>query len=635
VDMMRIAKPIYFFSRRTKETGKQISNHPAIKYIFALIAGTTAFIYVTGGRIFNPTYTSWLMIGDSAQHYAGWRFFRNTPILQWPLGKNAGLGMEFSSSIVFTDSLPLGAIICKYMRFLLPTPFQYFGIWIWLCFVLQALFAWKVLKYYINQQIQIIIGSCFLVLAPALTYRLVHQGYGHMALASHFVILAAMNLYLSPGLRTPAWSVLLSATSLIHAYFMPLVMVFWIAAIFRKCKNQNLSSKAILKHLVLILGVLFLTMIAIGYTSLGMHLFLGDSSVTPDSWNYIFRWQPLSLIDGSTDFSTGWSHFLFDQKELFGDVEGFSFLGSGVIALLLIVGLWHSYHLRLQLKYSWSLTALTLLALIGENIFLGKKVFSMTIFSLLITFILGIVIEYIFGRKKSAEKKDQSHKILFIGVFVLALYSMTNRPGIGKRTFFEYPLVPIVKSFTQTFRTHGRSIWPAYYLVIIVVLVFVCRHVAARYATSLLFVGLVFQILDSNPAVTEARHRFTESKEWVNPMQDPYWKLLSSHYENLVIYPPTQNDPEKKWVIFTDFAADHNLATNSGYFSRWDTTQYEGTATILGYQLLLNELNPKTLYVVSDNDFWDGLVQVPQKLAFRGTIDGFHVVAPLYATVGK
>jgi hypothetical protein len=70
------------------------------------------------------------------------------------------------------------------------------------------------------------------------------------------------------------------------------------------------------------------------------------------------------------------------------------------------------------------------------------------------------------------------------------------------------------------------------------------------------------------------------------------------------------------------------MATNAAYFSRWDTTQYEGIATGMGYNLLLNELNPKSLYIIVDNDFWDGLIQTPRKVAFQGILDGFRVVAP-------
>lgn len=96
------------------------------------------FVYVTGGRIINPTYDDWLMIGDSAQHYIGWEFFRHTPLFQWPIADNPKLGLEVASSIVFTDSIPIAAFIFKPLNYFLPATFQYFGLWIWLCFVLQA-----------------------------------------------------------------------------------------------------------------------------------------------------------------------------------------------------------------------------------------------------------------------------------------------------------------------------------------------------------------------------------------------------------------------------------------------------------------------------------------------------------------
>ena len=104
--------------------------------------------------------------------------------------------------------------------------------------------------------------------------------------------------------------------------------------------------------------------------------------------------------------------------------------------------------------------------------------------------------------------------------------------------------------------------------------------------------------------------------------------MLAAKYDNLVVFPPIHNDEEKQWITFTDFAADHGMATNAAYFSRWDTTQYEGAATGMGYNLLLNELNPKSLYIIVDNDFWDGLMQTPRKVAFQGILDGFRVVAP-------
>jgi hypothetical protein len=595
-----------------------------------LIVGTAVFIYVTGGRIIDPTNTSWLMNGDAAQHYSGWRFFRETPLWQWPLGNNPKLGMEYSSSIVFTDSLPLGAFISKYLRAFLPDTFQYFGIWLWLCFVLQALFTFKVLQRFIVHRTQLVVASTFLVLSPALIYRLVHQGYGHMALAGHFVLLAALHLYLSPTIRTTGWAVLMCATALIHAYLMPMIFMVWVASLVRKRSAFTNQPSILLKHIFCVATALFLTLIASGYAALGLNLFIGDSDITPESWNYIFRWQPMSFVDVSTDYSSGWSHFLFNQKELFGDVEGFSYLGSGIIllliascALVIFARLFASNSRRNYVGIAGAALPLVILYFL-----LSTKHFSFVIFCITVLFLSVFASQQVLLTRKGNAGARLSHVPLLIGASLLAIYSMTNRPGIGRRTFFEYPLVPVLKSFTDTFRTHGRSIWPAYYLVIIVILVVAVRHLGKRGGTLLLVACLLFQIVDSDPAIAIVRHRFTEAPSWSNPMSDPYWEVLAAKYDNLVIFPPIHNDEEKKWITFTDFAADHSMATNAAYFSRWDTTQYEGAATGMGYNLLLNELNPKSLYIIVDNDFWDGLIQVPRRVAFQGILDGFRVVAP-------
>ena len=143
--------------------------------LIACALGTAVFIVVTGGLIFNPANHQWLMFGDSAQHYFGWAFFRQTPILQWPIGKNHPFGMELSSSIVFTDSIPIAAFIAKLFRPILPNSFQYLGIWIWGCFVLQAQFGQLLLRRFLSNMSHVWLGTCFLLISPPLTYRLVHQ----------------------------------------------------------------------------------------------------------------------------------------------------------------------------------------------------------------------------------------------------------------------------------------------------------------------------------------------------------------------------------------------------------------------------------------------------------------------------
>ena len=93
----------------------------------AILLGLISFIYMTGGAILNPTYIDWLLTGDPATHWLGWQFFRNAPLLQWPLGANPAYGGGMGSSIVFTDSIPLFAFLFKSINIFLPDKFQYFG----------------------------------------------------------------------------------------------------------------------------------------------------------------------------------------------------------------------------------------------------------------------------------------------------------------------------------------------------------------------------------------------------------------------------------------------------------------------------------------------------------------------------
>ena len=177
------------------------------------------------------------MFGDAAQHYLSWEFFRHTPLLQWPIGANYPLGMELSSSIVFTDSIPIAAYLAKLFNPILPAPFQYLGIWIWLCFVLQAFFAQRFLKFFLSNKAHVYFGACFVVLSPPLIYRLVHAGYGHIALASHWLILASFCLYLRPGRNDLRWSLLIALCWLIQAYFAPMVSAIAFFVIFFLLNN--------------------------------------------------------------------------------------------------------------------------------------------------------------------------------------------------------------------------------------------------------------------------------------------------------------------------------------------------------------------------------------------------------------
>ena len=582
--------------------------------MYAFVVGTVVFIYATGGRIIDPTNRDWLMLGDSAQHYLGWAFFRDTPLLQWPIGANPKLGLDFASSIVFTDSIPLAAFVFKPLNVVLPETFQYLGVWIWMCFVLQAYFGVRLLARRVADRSLCGLGAALIVLAPVLSYRLVHQGYGHIALVSHFVILAALDLYLDERGSVRKWAILICCALLIQAYFVPMVVAIWIASMV----SRRLAIRDTARQVAIVLGSLGIVAVVSGFASLGGRLFVGDSSVTPEDFPYRFRWQPMALIDSATDFSTGWSYVMADQLELFGDVEGFTYLGSGLLLVVL-----PAVVLSMLRKRSGIVSARDVVVVLGIVAACAFVVPS-RLFSTGIAVMLFVVVAVFAGRSI----RERRHRALLVAAVLLGVYSMTMRPGVGRRTFFEYDLVPVLEQFTQTFRTHARSSWVLYYVVLLALVVLVATRLPRRLAIGVLALAVVVSVVDSNPAMSQVRHRFTSQPVWVNQLDDPMWDEVVQGRDSIITYPPLNNDLEGRWIHIEDFVQRRGMATNAGYFSRWSIDTYVRVNQRLHDELRAGEFDPKSLYVIFDPDMWAFLSSDPTRFAFIGDIDGYLVVAP-------
>jgi hypothetical protein len=586
-------------------------------FIYSLIMGTAIFVYVTGGAIINPTKRDWLMLGDSAQHYLGWEFFRNTPLWQWPIGANYPLGMELSSSIVFTDSIPIAAFIAKLLNPVLPSTFQYLGIWIWLCFVLQAYFAQRFLKFFTSNRTQVYLATCFIILSPPLIYRLVHAGHGHIALASHWLILASLYLYLRPGKSDLNWSLLIALCWMIQAYFAPMIAAVWLSHLVKRFYVDR-KQFAIFKSIGFIAIASFLAMWASGYFMIG-------SNFNPEGWNYVFRWQPLSLVDSGTEGSTGWSHILEDRGQLSGENEAFSFLGVGVIMIMVI-----SLAKIINSAYGKKLLV-PLSILSGSFLFLISVTQMISISKLLSATALLIVIAFVgitLFKHLAASGSGRTYLPLFIAVALLALYSMTNSVGFAQRTLFTYPLFPPLSQFTETFRTHGRSIWPAYYVLILGSVVYIIRNFKAKIAITVLAVSLAVQFLETIPAINSARSRFVNETIWVSPLKDPRWLDLAANYKNIVVVPPLNNDPDQLWIAIDDFAARNRLNTNSGYFSRFDSNTLRTYSEQLSRELRDGTADQNSIYIVNDPLLETFFKSNPNSSFTPFRLDNFLVIAP-------
>ena len=186
------------------------------KYSLPILLGVATFFLVVGPKPLDPSNINWLAGWDPSQEYFGWAIFRNGPWL-FPIGLNPNYGMEFSSSIVYSDSLPILALLFKLLSPILPNTFQYLGLWNLTCFILQAIFAWKLISLFTNERWLLFFATGLFIFAPPLFLKVITNS----SLVSQFLIVWALYLIFIPRTAKTAycWVLLLVISEAIFLYF--------------------------------------------------------------------------------------------------------------------------------------------------------------------------------------------------------------------------------------------------------------------------------------------------------------------------------------------------------------------------------------------------------------------------------
>src|SRR5581483_771831 len=200
--------------------------HALSNWIAPILPGLAAFLLVVGIRPLSPSNVVWLRGSDPLKDYMGWSFFRHSP-WAFPLGANPQWGMEKAgASIFFSDSIPILAFLFKPFSGLLTDPFQYDGLWLLICFLLQSYFAWRLLARVTSDTAIRACGALLFVFAPPMMMRI---GL-HYALVGQWILLAAIWTSVErPRHTIAAWAFIVSLTVLIHPYLAAMVLALWAA----------------------------------------------------------------------------------------------------------------------------------------------------------------------------------------------------------------------------------------------------------------------------------------------------------------------------------------------------------------------------------------------------------------------
>ena len=218
------------------------------------LLGALVFLILYGVRVLDPTCVDWILNNaspDPAQHYLGWVFYRRSGWHLPYLGANYSAIYPYRTSILYTDSIPLLAVLGKLLGGVLPARFQYLGLWGLFCYAIQGGLA-QVLIARVGgvrpgntaKNWASVLGAGVLVLFPALNIRM----FAHTALAANWLVLLALWLWLcaeqSENRPTAAklclwWGILGLLCAGIHLYYLPMVGMVLVAACVQRALEKR------------------------------------------------------------------------------------------------------------------------------------------------------------------------------------------------------------------------------------------------------------------------------------------------------------------------------------------------------------------------------------------------------------
>lgn len=194
--------------------------------------GVLFFLFLYGVRVLDPTNADWILNSgaDPSQHYLGWALYRGSDIRLPYLGMSYNTVYPYRTSVLYSDSIPLLALLFRPLAGQLSPVFQYLGWWGLGCFAVQGLLAQKIVWTIAGAEARgagvrlgTVAAAVLALLYPVLTIRM----FAHTALAANWLILLGLWLWLccrgGTGKSCLWWGLAGILCVGIHQYYLPML----------------------------------------------------------------------------------------------------------------------------------------------------------------------------------------------------------------------------------------------------------------------------------------------------------------------------------------------------------------------------------------------------------------------------
>ncbi len=513
-----------------------------ILFILCALLGALVFVGIYGVKILDFTNTGWLFDNDHdlRQHYIGWCAYRSDP-WHFPIGLIDSLSYPNSMSVIYTDSIPLFAVVFKLFAPILPETFQYFGLFGILSFALMGGFASLLLRRFIDSDIQCATGSVFYVVSAPVIQRM----YFHTALAAQWLIIAALVLFvyddlISDRTKITGWGLLGFLCVAIHSYFLPMAGMILAALMVTQYiakKRYDIPMKEFLSFCIA--GLVNLYVLGGFYgssspASYGLGTFVSNLNTFINPWEIGQMLPQLPLQN----------YFQY---------EGMAYLGAGILLLFVIVAAGLIFRRARG---------------VPEEAFHSNKVYGRVTLGLTIVSFAAAVVP----------------NISYNDIMIL---------------WIPYP--SFVERALSVFRSNGRLVWPAMYILMTAAISFTAytfRH--TRTIASIILAGaLLLQLADMRNAFSQ-RYVLYTSEHPINTIWDDAELSDFTKGEKEFIFLYTENDITLQTGYY---AYLHGMRQNNYYYARDIEEKVREDINQYYSELDAGNLREGAVYVLRNEDY--------------------------------
>ena len=403
-----------------------------------------------------------------------------------------------------------------------------------------------VLGLFLYELLPLTAGTALFAFSPIM----IERAFRHVALSSHYIVLFALYAYLR-GRREqrcfmPVFWLLAALGVGITPYFLPMVAIF---ALLLAVENA-LHTRKLLAPCGLFFGTC-----AAGYAA-GVVLGSLNNGYSASRENYgVFSFNLNALFNPSSKGGYTWSRILPARPQLYGQYDGFNYLGFGMLALLAVL-----------------CAAAVVLAV-------RSKADRAALAGLL-----------------------RRNTVLILGMAFMTLFAITNVVCFDDVELLNLPLPDGLLKLCGIFRASGRMFYPVYYVLMTACIVGLARLLhrtgKARLYPAALVLAAAVQLFDISEMIAEKHTAMAETA--AKPR--PYPQELADCRANYGVLMLADDIIHARNVIC---AAWHPGMITNGY----DVNTYTGAWNVTidwtaqtSAAVDSGTLDPGTLYVTGDAD---------------------------------